>query len=83
MILHTINKRSALGKCEHLIGPDDQVVLLEDGVYLGLAGLPFPARAIAADVEARGLQHRLTIPLLGYEEFVALSVEADKVCARF
>ena len=36
MILHTVNKPAAWVKCSDLIGPHDEIVLLEDGVYLAL-----------------------------------------------
>jgi tRNA 2-thiouridine synthesizing protein B len=85
MILHTINKVSALGLCSDLIAEDDKVILLEDGVYLGLQSLPFPIFAIRQDVDARGLGDRLTeqTELIDYSVFVHLSSEADKVCSWF
>lgn len=84
MILHTINKTSALGKCQSLIAETDRVVLLEDGVNLGLRALPFNAVAIRSDVEARGLQDRIgDTALISYSDFVELSEAADKVVAWF
>jgi tRNA 2-thiouridine synthesizing protein B len=85
MIVHTINKVSALELCSNLIAEDDQVVLLEDGVYLGLHSLPFSVFAIRFDVDARGLSGRLTehIKPIDYSDFVRLCTEADKVCSWF
>ena len=85
MIVHTFNKVSALGLGSNLIGEDDQIVLLEDGVYLGLQSLPFSAFAIRIDVDARGLSGRLTeqIESIDYSDFVSLCTEADKVCSWF
>ena len=85
MILHTINKVAGLALCQHLIAADDKVVLLEDGVYLGLQPLPFSICAIRLDVEARGLVGLLKEPveLIDYSDFVSLCTEADKVCSWF
>ena len=85
MILHTINKVSALSLCSNLIAEGDQVVLLEDGVYIGLQPLPFSAFAIRVDVDARGLSGRLTeqIESIDYSDFVSLCAKADKVCSWF
>ena len=85
MIVHTINKVSALSLCSNLIAEGDQVVLLEDGVYIGLQPLPFSVFAIRVDVDARGLSGRLTeqIESIDYSDFVRLCTEADKVCSWF
>ncbi len=85
MILHTINKVSALALCRDLISEGDKVVLLEDGVYLGLRPQPFPVLAIRQDVDARGLSGRLTdlTELIDYNDFVHLCAGADKVCSWF
>ena len=85
MILHTINKVSALGLCSDLIAEDDKVILLEDGVYLGLQPLPFLVFAIRFDVDARGLSSRLAAQTksIDYSDFVGLCAEADKVCSWF
>lgn len=85
MIVHTINKVSALGLCNNLIAEDDKVVLLEDGVYLGLRPLPFLVFAIRFDVDARGLSRLLAAQTesIDYIDFVRLCAEADKVCSWF
>jgi sulfur relay protein TusB/DsrH len=85
MILHTINKAGALKLCNNLIAEGDVVVLLEDGVYLGLQPLPFPVFTIRFDVDARGLSGHLTeqTESIDYTDFVRLCTEADKVCSWF
>lgn len=85
MIVHTINKVSALGLCSNLIAEDDNVILLEDGVYLGLKPLPFAVFAIRCDVDARGLSGLLAAETksIDYSDFVNLCAEADKVCSWF
>ena len=85
MILHTINKVSALELCKDLIAKGDKIVLLEDGVYLGLQTLPFDVSAIRYDVQARGLVERLAghTESIDYSDFVRLCTEADKVCSWF
>jgi tRNA 2-thiouridine synthesizing protein B len=85
MIVHTINKVSALGLCNNLIAEGDKVVLLEDGVYLGLQSLPFLVSAIRFDVDARGLGGLLAAQTesIDYSDFVRLCTEADKVCSWF
>jgi len=85
MIVHTINKVSALGLCNNLIAECDKVVLLEDGVYLGLQSLPFLVFAIRLDVDARGLGGLLAAQTesIDYSDFVRLCTEADKVCSWF
>ena len=85
MILHTINKVSALALCKDLIVENDKVILLQDGVYLGIHPLPFASFAIRDDVNARGLVDRLTeqTESIDYVDFVRMCTEADKVCSWF
>ena len=84
MVLHTVNKPAAWAKCSGLIAENDQVVMLEDGVYLALSEIS-QGYAIRADVEARGLSGRLPdqVQLIDYGEFVRLCTQADKICAWF
>ena len=84
MILHTLNKTSALAKCSNLIAEDDLMLLMEDGVYLALQGVD-EGFALKADVEARGIADRMPegIRVIDYDGFVSLTAEADKVCAWF
>ena len=85
MILHTINKPSALANCMDLIANDDQVLLLEDGVYLALTSLPFKVLVMGVDAQARGLADQLDnrCEVVDYPGFVTLCTEADKVCSWF
>lgn len=84
MILHVVNKPAAFSLCDSLLTNDDRVLLIEDGVYLGLT-LNVTAVAIEEDVIARGLGNKLpaNITLIDYEGFVDLCAEADKVCSWF
>lgn len=84
MIVHTINKLSALSLCEHLIDGDDVVVLLEEGVYLSAQQLPGRILALDIDLAARGVT-RLPghITSVSYDQFVSLCADADNVCAWF
>ena len=84
MILHTVNKPAAWVKCSDLIGPHDEIVLREDGVYLALTKIK-KASAIRADIEARGLTHLLPsgIELIDYPNFVKLCCHSEKICAWF
>ena len=84
MIVHTINKPDIWPSCSELFTQDDELVLLEDGVYLALDKVS-KACAIQADVEARGLVDRLpdSIRLIDYPDFVRLCTQAEKVCVWF
>lgn len=92
MILHTVNKSpfasSGLASCLRYVGPNDAIVLLEDGVYAGSRGVSSGLEhgdtrvyAIAADVSARGLDRRLRdgVHVIGYREFVRLCTEYEVV----
>lgn len=67
--LHLVSRAPALAACLEVAGADDAVLLLEDGVYAGVAaghaadhGENAPARSLFAlepDVRARGLGGRL------------------------
>jgi tRNA 2-thiouridine synthesizing protein B len=86
MILHTVNRspqhHHALRSCLPFIGPEDVLLLLEDGVYAATpatAGLLAGTKtfAVRADIEARGLATHLSesITLIDYEGFVRLCVQ--------
>lgn len=74
--LHLVNRQSALGPCLAVAGDADAVLLLEDGVYGGVAALApkRPLHALAPDVLARGLRARLgdQVVLVTDAEFVSL-----------
>ena len=86
-MLHTINKspysHHCLTECLRVCNAGDVILLIEDGVYAGLANSEFidatTARvatvyALQSDVEARGLSARLasTIKTVDYAGFVQL-----------
>jgi len=84
MILHTINKPSALSLCEHLIRDEDLVVLIEEGVYLAGRKLPGQVSVIGSDMTARGVGDMAKeIERIDYADFVALCASADKICNWF
>ena len=84
MILHTINKAStnssALAQCLAVIGSDDYVLLIEDGVYNSLfeAGqlraLGNRCAVLKPDADARGISDKIAtnLNLVSYEQFVEL-----------
>ena len=95
--LHLVNRAAssgdALQRCLHLASPGDTVLLIEDGVYSGLptvfSGLernhPVTITALAPDVDARGLNGRLTsaIDTVDYEGFVKLTEQHNPVVSWF
>lgn len=90
MILHTINKPEALSLCLPMLGNDDTVLLIEDGVLLALNNSARSqlgrARVLVldADVSARGLVGRIgNLESVSYAGFVELAARASKVCSWF
>jgi tRNA 2-thiouridine synthesizing protein B len=99
MILHLVNQSpqqaQALHLCLRFATSDDIVLLLEDGVTAAVSGSAgatllqtSPCRrivAVQADVASRGGADRLApgVQLIGYDEFVALCCECDKVQSWF
>lgn len=101
--LHTLNKTaqatSLNAKLSHLIDKDDNVLLIEDGVYqcLTLSRTPVPKNevstwahqakkiyAIKEDALARGINIQMKdIAFISYEEFVKLSMESNKVVSWY
>jgi tRNA 2-thiouridine synthesizing protein B len=91
--LHTVNKspfsHTALNSCLTVCGPDDGVILLEDGIYGAMASAPSHTQlkeilargirvyALKPDVDARGIGEKLMaeVELADYEKFVQLSVQ--------
>ncbi|MBW0146319.1 sulfurtransferase complex subunit TusB [Marinobacter arenosus] len=84
--LHILNKtpdHPRFSECLGMLGPDDAIVLIENGV-LGLAATTHLSAdrvyALVADVSARGLpeqSHDST--LLDYSEWVDLTLRAKRV----
>ena len=93
--LHLINKSpagsDALEACLGVIAADDAVLLIEDGVYAGLAGsatsrvLAGVGSALIADLEARGVQGRLAEGIDSVDDhgFVELCIRCDRVMSWF
>lgn len=95
-MLHTVNKspfdHSAFRTCLKFAGQGSAVLLIEDGVYAAARDTAVSKQvrdalksvsiyALAADVEARGLQDRVMdgVRLVDYGGFVDLVVEHDAV----
>ncbi len=59
--LHLVNHPDALGGCLAVAGVDDEILLLENGVYAAIAGQApdRPLHALEVDVRARGIGARL------------------------
>ena len=89
-MLHIVNKSpfqsSALSSCLRVLQPGSAVLLIEDGVYAGLArnaadsGLAAAITnqavyALESDVTARGLNSHIldSVTLIDYEGFVELT----------
>ncbi|CPR16453.1 sulfurtransferase complex subunit TusB [Brenneria goodwinii] len=94
-MLHTLSRSpyhsdiDALLRC---LGPDDAVVLLQDGVIAALADTDMANRLLNAsvllyvlknDADARGLTAQISdnIPLIDYNQFVQLTVQYPKQLA--
>lgn len=95
-MLHTVNKspfdHSAFRTCLKFAGYGSAVLLIEDGVYAAARDTAVSKQlqdalknvsvyALAADVEARGMQNRVMdgVRLVDYGGFVDLVVEHDAV----
>ncbi|MFB1037212.1 MAG: sulfurtransferase complex subunit TusB [Sinobacterium sp.] len=84
MILHTVNKAStdssALAQCLAVIGNDDCLILIEDGVYNALleteqlSALGDRCSVLKADADGRGIAAKVagSFSLVSYEQFVEL-----------
>ena len=92
MLLHTLNKPEALAKCLKLVSPGDQVVLIEDGIYVAaneqmdeLLKAGAEICALADDMDARGFsgRHSQSLKTISYAGLVQLAVKADRVCNWF
>jgi len=92
MILHLLSKspteNNAFNNAIRFLGPDDVILLIENGVYAGIEGieptLPFSSTTIYAlqdDVEARGIAGKLAAAckLVSYDGFVELTERYTKV----
>jgi len=79
--LHLVNHAEVLADCLALAGPEDAILLLENGVYAALAGQAPDRRlcALEVDVRARGIASRVAghVDVIDDVGFVAL-VESHK-----
>jgi tRNA 2-thiouridine synthesizing protein B len=91
--LHTVNKspftHSTLASCLQVCAIDDDILLIEDGVFGALKGSPCASElssiiakgvkvyALIDDINARGIQGKIypEISTTNYEGFVRLSIE--------
>lgn len=100
MTLHTVNKNhpaDALANCLQVAGPDDAVVLIENGVYnavqntvgsaLLLAAIEknIPLYLLITDAKARGVSGKLiaACKMITDEQWVTLATEHDNMAAWF
>lgn len=92
MILHIVNKspysNPALASCLRLISRDDALLLIEDGVYVGLGEAAelealdeaVPVYALVPDLAARGVLNALAPRIKAIEDraFVELTLTYPK-----
>ncbi len=86
-------EKNSLDTCLRLSKPGSHVLLIEDGIYGALKGTSIEARVresmqdrqfytLGADLKARGIdQSKLIegIEVVGYDKFVELAVQCNKV----
>ena len=74
--LHIVNKAAAVATCAPLLGEQDAVLLIEDGVYAARDGAAAISRCyvLDSDLEARGLTGRVnaTCEVISWDGFVEL-----------
>ena len=92
MILHTLSAAPAdpaFEDCLRVAAPDDQILLLGNGVYAALAASPAagllrenPARlfALAQDIAAAGLAEKIAdgVEVIDFDGFVALTETCER-----
>lgn len=94
-MLHTVNKSpyrsDSLKLCLDYVSKDDTVLLIEDGVYGAMVGggsqnlvdgAAIQIYALGPDLKARGIsEDKLidAIKVVGFDGFVQLAAESDKV----
>jgi tRNA 2-thiouridine synthesizing protein B len=95
MILHTVNKAStnssALAQCLSVIGNNDYLLLIEDGVYNALLDVAQLTRlngrcnVLMIDADARGISAKAAtnFNLVSYEQFVGLVVNCKSIQSWF
>ncbi|PCJ26071.1 MAG: sulfurtransferase complex subunit TusB [SAR86 cluster bacterium] len=94
-ILHTISRSPSsdlLKSCAGLLGEDDGILFIEDGIYycadnssLSEVATKVKLYALKEDIEARGMQSRSSadIDLIDYARFVEICCDYDKVVSWF
>lgn len=91
--LHTLNTPpsdlNTLNQCTSALSEEDELLLLEDAVYLALpihqGKLPTKnlIYALGIDLEARGIQAGPSVIVINDAEFVNLCVNCDRVISWF
>ena len=78
-LVHLVSRASALDSCLRYVGPDDEVLLIADGVYAaaGARGSNAVVWAIEDDAAARGVSIEAPVRAIGYEGFVERVVAHD------
>lgn len=94
-MLHLIQKSpfqtSCLSECLNIAKPDDQFLLMQDGVYAiqksNFTNAFENIFALSDDLTARGLELNTeivrNITVIDYEQFVALTLNTDKAFSWF
>ncbi len=74
--LHIVNKAAALASCLPILGEDDALLLIEDGVYAARLASAAVGRCyvLDCDLEARGLTGQIAaaFEIVTYDGFVEL-----------
>ena len=92
MVLHLVNNsHSALQQCLHYLGPQDSLLLIQDGVFASAAEQaligPYKDRvyALEDDLQQRGLDKKAPdwLQRIGYSGFVELTVSHAKTQSWF
>ena len=89
MILHTFNKTDALSSFAPFIQADDQVLLVEDGVYALLDNdfklATSKVFALDEDLATRGISSKIgsSINRVSYKDFVQMCCNADSISNWF
>lgn len=89
MLLHTFNKPDAVKENIRFVAHQDQIVLIEDGVYALLHKTELDnfdyLYVVQSDIEARGLTRHIgtQCKLITYHDLVTMCAEADRVMNWF
>lgn len=91
MVLHLIQRSpfasTALADCLKIIGKEDSILFMQDGVYAlnheSLENITNTSYWLQDDTTARGLKHGTLGKLASYQNFVSLCTQHDKVISWF